>query len=108
MGTIYQQARLTVAAPDAENSTQRLYFDRPSLPALIKIPFTIHGCKDSRSFFVSLKLSQGMDEEDPNSLDLILDTTILTTRGWTTQEWLLSPRMIHFLKNTIYRAYKNR
>ena len=57
MGTIYQQARLAVAALDAENPTQRPYFDCPSLPALIEIPPTTQSHEDSGSFFIPLKLS---------------------------------------------------
>lgn len=48
-----------------------------------------------------------MDEEDLNSLDLILDTTILNTRGWTTQEWLLTQDDTFFEEHNLLSMQKS-
>jgi hypothetical protein len=89
MGRIYQRAQVTIAASDANDSTEGLFFARPQLPPPMELPFIDKTSqKQKGSYFMSLPVSFG--NTDP-------EKSVLNSRAWATQEWILSRRIIHFL-----------
>lgn len=85
MGQIYKRAAVTVAASAAEGASQG--FLRPSRAGLpsAKFQFNVPGKGESTVFVTSSNRLAGIDP--------------LNKRGWTLQEWLLSPRLLVFSKH---------
>ncbi|KAF2810966.1 HET-domain-containing protein [Mytilinidion resinicola] len=101
MGTIYERAVLTLAASSAVDSTLGLFLQRDY--SRIHTPSTQLSFleKDSASgdellgdYHIGIEWRQ---EPFMKALDP-MDTT-LSTRGWATQEWILSRRIVHFMEN---------
>ncbi|EPE27256.1 hypothetical protein GLAREA_03171 [Glarea lozoyensis ATCC 20868] len=97
MGKIYERAQVTIAASDAWDSTRGLFVTCPSLPPPLEIPFIDPTSRERQgSYFISLPASFGnIDPEE----------SVLNSRAWATQEWMLSHRMGHFLAGgTVWRC----
>lgn len=107
MGLIYQNAFITIAASEAPDSTHGLFFPREysSLPAAsIELPImrNTHSSKDQHilgHYNIAIEWQQEPYVSPPHP-----NLTRLATRGWATQEWILSRRVIHFLDGYIFWA----
>lgn len=103
MGSIYEQAELTIAASHTPGCWEGFLFPRLPPPPSVEIP----------SFF-----SQGSDVSDASRLQVFAtvrrDTAAntfpefgtLNSRAWATQEWLLSRRIVFFTKAAIIWSCK--
>ena len=83
MGRVYEEARLTLAASHAPDSSHGLFLPRPPVQTAIELP---HMPADGDSMFVT-HMPEDYETISPESGSL-------ATRAWATQEWLLSRRMV--------------
>ncbi|KAL6918374.1 hypothetical protein FSHL1_009802 [Fusarium sambucinum] len=91
----YQNAVLTIAATGSESSSRGLFLERPGLefspePVVIRQKSYWTGFKEST--IQPLRPKPGSETVH----------SALLTRGWTTQERLLSERILHFGANCIF------
>jgi hypothetical protein len=99
MGLIYERARLTIAACYARNSGEGCFTEREALLPAVKLPHIDKSGAHRGSILVTL-LPNERREVDKN-------LSPLDTRAWTTQEWLLSRRMILCLKECLVWSCKS-
>jgi hypothetical protein len=93
MGAVYENARLTIAASHASDSSQPCFFKRPQLPTAVKLPHISRTGEAEGSIFAApmpIDYSSISPEDGP-----------LATRAWATQEWLLSRRMIFYTAGSL-------
>ncbi|KAL6816755.1 heterokaryon incompatibility domain-containing protein [Trichoderma camerunense] len=103
MGSIYEQAEVTIAASHTPGCWEGFLFPRNPLPPSVEIP----------SFF-----SQDSDISNASGIQVFAtvrrDTAAntfpefgtLNSRAWATQEWLLSRRIVFFTKGAIIWSCK--
>lgn len=100
MGTLYERAVITLAASTAPDSTYGLFLERPyselQVPS-VQLPFirrdTTSGVQEVLGHYsigIEWRQEPFMTQMDPME-------TPLSKRGWATQEWMLSRRIVHFL-----------
>ncbi|KAH7112452.1 heterokaryon incompatibility protein-domain-containing protein [Dendryphion nanum] len=89
MGTVYENASLTIAASHASDSSQSCFNTRPPPP---------HGIQLPDSVFVTLM------ETDYTLISP--EAGVLASRAWATQEWLLSRRMLFYTATSIVWSCK--
>lgn len=99
MGSIYEQAELTIAACHAVDSQEGFFFPRLPPPPIVELPnFLPAKSGTARMVYASIRL------------DTVTDTFpehgALNFRAWATQEWLLSRRMVFFTKGVIVWSCK--
>ncbi|KXH45627.1 hypothetical protein CSIM01_09696 [Colletotrichum simmondsii] len=87
MGRIYKDAEITVAASGAREGSEGCFVPRPSLQPVVRLPYG----DPSQGEYMSATLF-------PDALDTTVSETPLGSRAWITQEWMLSPRVIHYTK----------
>lgn len=87
MGSIYEMARLTIAASHAKDSTEGCFLPRPSLAGPVELSLTTSD--PPARIYISQKPSEG---------DYYPDFGPLNQRAWTTQERLFSRRMVFYTK----------
>ncbi|KAK7440868.1 heterokaryon incompatibility protein [Colletotrichum acutatum] len=87
MGRIYKDAEITVAASSAKNGSEGCFVPRPPLQPAVRLPY---GDPDQREYMSATLF--------PDALDTTVSETPLGSRAWITQEWMLSPRVIHYTK----------
>lgn len=98
MGAIYRDAAVTISASTSRRSTDG-FLDGSQSGLANDAEVSIKSCKeDSPSDFVKVTLKREY-EEDLRALFL---ESPLNTRGWTLQETVLSPRIIHYGTQKIY------
>ena len=99
MGVLYERAVITLAASSAPNSTHGLFLERPyydlEIPS-VQLPFVrkdaINGVQELLGHY-----SVGIEwRQEPFMTQIDPMATLLSTRGWATQEWILSRRTVHF------------
>ncbi|PMD63604.1 HET-domain-containing protein, partial [Hyaloscypha bicolor E] len=99
MGNIYQRAYVTIAASDSPNSLHgcfnRRWYSTLSLQSL-ELPF--YSCHGSTGALRRRGTFAASIESD----DTGLKDAVLQSRGWITQEWILSRRIIHYRQNHIF------
>jgi hypothetical protein len=88
MGEIYENARLTIAASWAVDSSEVCFWKYSAAAAPIEIPYYKDSVFSGDFLFLTL---ESFEKEDPGH-------SPLNTREWATQEWILSRRMVHFIR----------
>lgn len=91
----YQNAVLTIAATGSESSSRGLFLERPSLefnPEPVAVL--------QKSYWTGFREST-IQPFYPDPISEI-DNSVLLNRAWTTQERLLSERILHFGANCIF------
>ncbi|KAF2796295.1 HET-domain-containing protein [Melanomma pulvis-pyrius CBS 109.77] len=83
MGSIYKNAKVTIAAANSRTVTEGFLKDR-TIPHAYKLPFYLSA---GRSGSIWLRTSQYFDNKEVDPLE---------SRGWTLQESLLSRRMLYY------------
>lgn len=93
MGLIYERAKLTIAARHASSSREGCFSQREALSTVVELPHIDKLGIHRGSIFTTMLPSEckGVDE----------NLSPLNKRAWTTQEWLLSRRMILCLKDCL-------
>jgi hypothetical protein len=89
MGTVYESARLTIAATSAKSPTDSLFASvRDSNIYQTQVPYIAPTREQGGHYFIST----------PRFSDRLscCSDSILGQRGWVVQEWALSRRIIHF------------
>lgn len=100
MGSIYEKARLTIAASGAPDSTCGLFSDRSPLPKAVRIP-CLNNIRELQAAFLVLPDTKhnGTFDRYKNDSSLSLpDLSPLNSRAWITQEFQLSRRIVHYRK----------
>lgn len=90
MGSIYEMARLTIAASHAKDSTEGCFLPCPSLAGPVELSLTTSD--PSARIYIS---------QQPSLPDHFPDLGPLNRRAWTTQERLFPRRMIFYTKGGI-------
>ncbi|EKG18560.1 Heterokaryon incompatibility [Macrophomina phaseolina MS6] len=93
MGVIYERAALTIAACHAKNSTEGCFFERSPVQPAVTLPYWgSHGAQDGVLYATLLPR---------NYWSISPEFSPLSERGWATQEWLLSRRVVFFTQECI-------
>jgi hypothetical protein len=112
MGLIYERAHLTIAGSHACDSRFGCFYKRvypTTLTQALRLPFFVPAMtgtgamismQEAGSFSVNIAWSEY------SHWDLIGST--LGNRGWITQEWILSRRMVHYLEEGMVWTCKTR
>ncbi|KAF2751592.1 HET-domain-containing protein [Sporormia fimetaria CBS 119925] len=98
MGSVYQNARLTIAASHASDSSQPCFFPRPPDPPAVELPYISRSGEHQGSIYATqmpLEYTPITPESSP-----------LDQRAWATQEWLLSRRMVFFTEQCLVWSCK--
>jgi hypothetical protein len=92
MGSIYRESYVTISAAVARSSTVGI-LNAVQKPVLINAPASVKiRLSDDSDDTVNLEIRDGTEE----SLRDISMKSPLNTRGWTLQETILSPRILHY------------
>ncbi|KAF2498568.1 HET-domain-containing protein [Lophium mytilinum] len=95
MGYIYENAILTIAASGAGDSTEGCFLNRDKTSQAMEVPFPTKEDARGGSFFILPKETTGGP-----------DSSVLNTRAWATQEWILSRRIIHYMRDSMIWSCK--
>ena len=87
MGSVYETARLTIAASHAEDGTKGCFLPCPSLAGPVELSLTTSD--PSARIYIS---------QQPSKYDYYPDLGPLNQRAWTTQERLFPRRMVFYTK----------
>jgi hypothetical protein len=90
MGRIYQNAAITIAASGARDGSEGCLTKRPSSMPLVPLLYKA-ATHESGAEYVYATLF-------PDQAQSSLTQAPLGSRAWITQEWMLSPRTIHYTK----------
>ncbi|KAF2420546.1 HET-domain-containing protein, partial [Tothia fuscella] len=93
MASIYRNSYLTIAAVSAHNSSEGLFLDNPGSTKFIDDPFDSD--KGRRVYLLPFTRGASKDSDPTHFWPL-------TSRAWTLQECLLSPRLLCFARDQIY------
>lgn len=99
MGAVYENARLTIAASHASDSSQSCFPPRPTVPGIIELPHVTQTGKHAGSIFATRMPS--------DYTSITPDGSALDHRAWATQEWLLSRRMIFYTAGSVVWSCKS-
>lgn len=94
MWEVYSNAYLNIAATASSNSTQGLFRERT--------PFTTKACSATVREGHSLFAPGEYLCYDQNEWSRKVNRGPVNTRAWVYQEWLLSPRIVHFAEDQIF------
>jgi hypothetical protein len=98
MGSIYQNALVTISAATSHRSKDGIFKSSP-IPSKIEGPPSPELSIDSKS---SDKVQVSLRDEDEESLRDLFSTSPLMKRGWTLQEDVLSRRILYYGERQIY------
>jgi hypothetical protein len=96
MGSVYEQAEVTLAASHAVDSHHGLFLARSSAPPSVALPHFLGENKEI--VYATIVLV--------NNKDLYPEYGPLNKRAWATQEWLLARRMVFYTKGQIIWSCK--
>ncbi|ORY16648.1 heterokaryon incompatibility protein-domain-containing protein, partial [Clohesyomyces aquaticus] len=98
MGTVYENARLTLAASHASDSSQGCFFTRSQPANSVKLPY-VSQTGEVRGSMHATSMPRDYGPITP-------ELGPLAQRAWATQEWLLSRRMIFYTTNCLVWSCK--
>jgi hypothetical protein len=98
MSDVYQNARLTIAASHATDTSQPCFFARPPQPFAVELPHISRNGETDGSIYATLSPA--------DYADICPDSGPLANRAWATQEWLLSRRMIFYTAGSLVWSCK--
>ncbi|KAM0542657.1 hypothetical protein ACHAPJ_012689 [Fusarium lateritium] len=107
MASIYQNAIVTIAADYSQDAKAGLHNEKSTsmfnLEDSIRINSTLSTTEES-SIFLFPNQNTRLDDSITNLRDMgdLLSHCSLRDRGWTMQERILSPRIIHYASDQIY------
>ncbi|KAI9749411.1 MAG: hypothetical protein M1815_002548 [Lichina confinis] len=96
MHRIYTDAYLTIAATLAESAHDGFLRRAPPVYPPVRMPYAPAGQQASPGFFYFLQRQSSSDFGD------LVEATVWNSRGWTLQERVLSPRVLHFARGLLF------
>ncbi|UNI16579.1 hypothetical protein JDV02_003005 [Purpureocillium takamizusanense] len=99
MGSIYELADLTIAACHAADPSQGLFVPRPCRNPAVEIPSFFGGLGTRQEKVYATVRRETVEDTFP-------EYGPLNRRAWSTQEWLLSRRMLFYTNGTIMWSCK--
>ncbi|RFU77099.1 het-domain-containing [Trichoderma arundinaceum] len=100
MGSIYEQAEVTIAASHTPDCWEGFLFPRCPLPPSAEIPGFFSQTTDASKVQVFATVRRD------SATNTFPEFGALNSRAWATQEWLLSRRIVFFTKGTIIWSCK--
>ncbi|KAF5650120.1 uncharacterized protein FTJAE_685 [Fusarium tjaetaba] len=96
MGSVYENAYLVVAAADARDSTEGCFIESARSPRLeiVKIPYVQPSGEPLGSLYAGDWSEETFQDPDENK-------SLLSTRAWITQEWILARRIVFYTREGI-------
>lgn len=106
MGSIYEQAEITIAASHTPGCWEGFLFPRCPPPPSVEIPnFFSQGARDAEACDVSgIQVFATIRRE--TAANTFPEFGALNSRAWATQEWLLSRRIVFFTKGALIWSCK--
>ncbi|KAL6864463.1 HET domain-containing protein [Trichoderma novae-zelandiae] len=106
MGSIYEQAEITIAASHTPGCWEGFFFPRCPSPPSVEIPnFFSRDAKDAEAFDVpGIPVFATIRRE--TAADTFPEFGVLNSRAWATQEWLLSRRIVFFTRGALIWSCK--
>ncbi|CAJ2508543.1 Uu.00g135690.m01.CDS01 [Anthostomella pinea] len=89
MADIYSNSYCTIAATTAENSDQGCLGSHPLSEQPCQLSWEATDLQEKSSIIIYPEIIT------PNRVEMVPAGSVLTTRGWTLQEMILSPRVLH-------------
>ncbi|KAJ6441437.1 fungal specific transcription factor domain-containing protein [Purpureocillium lavendulum] len=99
MGSIYEMADLTLAACHAADSSEGMFTSRPFRNPVVELPNFLEGSASGQGRVFASVRRETVEDTFP-------EYGPLNRRAWSTQEWLLSRRMVFYTKGTIMWSCK--
>ncbi|TGO32865.1 hypothetical protein BHYA_0283g00130 [Botrytis hyacinthi] len=100
MGTVYRDALVTIYAMSSEASTGGIIPDPAYQP--VEKPSTTLTLADDNGMEVTVRVEPADRDLHDEDLHRLAESSPLSSRGWTFQEAILSPRHIYFGRKQIY------
>ncbi|KAF5875696.1 putative heterokaryon incompatibility protein [Botrytis fragariae] len=100
MGTVYRDALVTVYAMSSEASTGGIIPNPACQP--VEKPSTTLALTDDNGMEVTVRVEPADRDIYDEDLHRLAESSPLSSRGWTFQESILSPRHIYYGKKQIY------
>jgi hypothetical protein len=100
MGSIYEQAEVTIAASHTPDCWEGFLFARRPLPPSVEIPGFFSQATNASKIQVFATIRRD------TATNTFPEFGALNSRAWATQEWLLSRRIVFFTKGTIIWSCK--
>lgn len=101
MGQYYQHSVLTIAATSATDdgllTTRASDSTASTMKPLMRLPYRDKSGVQAGWFYVQQRETSARDEYRKAVLD-----SVLLSRGWVFQEWMLSRRLIHYTKGQLW------
>ena len=92
MGRVYKDAAITIAASGATDGRGGCFIPRLLVHKPVRLPYLRNELSRPNGEFIHASL---FPDEEAGGLDLCP----LGQRAWITQEWILSPRIVHYTKS---------
>ena len=100
MVNIYSSSRFTVCVTSAQNSRSGFLAQEPLPQPSVVMPFVPSNGELVGTYNIYTLNSPGFSHD--KTWDTDVDSSEWNQRGWTFQERLISPRIIHFAKDKLY------
>ncbi|KAK1239428.1 hypothetical protein MKX07_008916 [Trichoderma sp. CBMAI-0711] len=106
MGSIYEQAEITIAASHTPGCWEGFLFPRCPPPPSVEIPNFFSQCARDAEVCDTSKIQVFATIRRDTAANTFPEFGALNSRAWATQEWLLSRRIVFFTKGALIWSCK--